>query len=273
MIELISKEKKAAVSCDPRSIYRDELAFVNKAFCFPGTNGRAVLLIHGWTTTPYELRRLGKYLNEKGYTVFAPLLTGHGKAPKDLENVVWEKWMEDVEMAYSELRGKYDRIYAVGTSLGASLVSVLAGKKPEISGIVLLAMPYAVRMEKFASFCARIVSLFRKYNKKYYPPSFGSSSTVTREISYQIYPIKSAFEVYRLIKFTRKNISKIKQPCFIMQSEIDHIVAKKSLENIYDKISSKVKEKKYIPEAYHTFISDIKKEHIFGEILDFLNRN
>lgn len=265
------EQSKTAITLE--EAYGSELAFIDKPFYFPGTNGRAVLLVHGWTTTPYELRRLGKYLNKKGYTVCAPLLTGHGTIPADLENVSWETWSRDVENAYSELSKKYKKIHAIGTSLGASLVSVLAGNNPEISSLVLMAMPYAVRREKLSSLFARIILLFKKYNKKYYPPSFGSSSMVTRKISYQTYPIKSAFEVYELIKFSRKNISKIAQPCFIMQSSIDHIVAKKSLENIYNKISSKTKQKKYIPEAYHTFISDTKNEHIFEDILEFLDRN
>ena len=59
----------------------------------------------------------------------------------------------------------------------------------------------------------------------------------------------------------------------MLQSSDDHIVAKKSLDMIYAKVSSRVKKKKYIPNAYHTFISDIKNEHIFEDILDFLNKN
>lgn len=269
----MEEKKDLTISAEPAEIYSDELAFIDKPFYFSGESGRAVLLIHGWTTTPYELRRLGKYLHQKGYTVSAPLLTGHGTVPSDLENVSWKMWNNDVEKAYSELREKNKKIYVIGTSLGASLASILAGNNPEISSLVLMAMPYAVKMEKFASLLARIVLPFKKYNKKYYPPSFGSSSMVTRRISYQTYPIKSAFEVYELIKFSRKNLAKITQPCFVMQSLADHIVAKKSLEHIYDRISSKIKQKKYLKNAYHTFISDIKNEHIFKDIEDFLDKN
>ena len=273
MVKKTDEKEKAAVLADPKTLYHDELVFIDKPFYFPGENGRAVLLVHGWTTTPYELRRLGKYLHSRGYTVLAPLLTGHGTVPADLENVTWEDWNRDVERAYFKLRETHEKIYVIGTSLGASLSSILAGNNPEISGLVLMAMPYAVRMERIMSFCARIIVLFKKYNKKFYPPSFGSSSMITRRISYQTYPIKSAFEVYRLVKFSRKNISKITQPCFMMQSTADHIVAKKSLENIFEKIESKIKQKKYIKDAYHTFISDIENENIFEDILEFLEEN
>ncbi|MFA5961133.1 MAG: alpha/beta fold hydrolase [Parcubacteria group bacterium] len=273
MVNLTEEKEREAVSTEPEMLCGDELAFIDKPFYFPGENGRAVLLVHGWTTTPYELRRLGKYLHSKGYTVYAPLLTGHGTVPKDLENVSWKIWNEDVENAYSKLRENHKKIYVIGTSLGASLASILAGNNPEISGLVLMAMPYKLRMEKIMHLFARIMLLFRKYYKKYYPPSFGSGEMVTRKISYQTYPIRSVLEILKLAKFSRRVMGKITQPCLIMQSSIDHIVTKKSLEQIFAKIGSGIKQKKYIKDAYHTFISDIKNENIFKDILDFLDKN
>ncbi len=269
----MEEKEKSTVLADPKSLYSDELVFIDKPFYFSSENGRAVLLVHGWTTTPYELRRLGKYLHQKGYTVSAPLLTGHGTVPTDLENVSWRTWNKDVEKAYFELREKHKKIYVIGTSLGASLASILAGSNSEIAGLVLMAMPYRLRTEMGIFLFARIILPFKKYYKKYYPPSFGSSSTVTRRISYQTYPIRSVLEVLKLAKFSRRVIGKITQPCFVMQSRADHIVAKKSLEKIFAKISSKIKKKKYLENAYHTFISDIENEHIFEDILGFLESN
>ena len=273
MANQTEEKEKLGAMIDPKSLYHDELVFIDKPFYFSGENGRAVLLVHGWTTTPYELRRLGKYLHQKGYTVSAPLLTGHGTVPADLEDVPWEQWSKDVEKNYFALKEKHKKIYVIGTSLGASLASILAGSNSEISGLVLMAMPYRIRLEELTAFFARIMLLFKKYNKKYYPASFGSSSMVTRKIAYQTYPIKSVLEVFRLAKFSRKKMAKITQPCFILQSTADHIVAKNSLEKIYAAVGSSVKQKKYIQDAYHTFISDIKNEHVFEDIRDFLDKN
>ena len=35
----------------------------------------------------------------------------------------------------------------------------------------------------------------------------------------------------------------------------------------------KIKKKEYVPRAYHTFISDIKNEHVFQDILEFIEEN
>ena len=42
---------------------------------------RAVLLLHGFTGNPNDVKRLGRYLAERNYTVHAPLYKGHGLDP------------------------------------------------------------------------------------------------------------------------------------------------------------------------------------------------
>jgi carboxylesterase len=258
---------------DPEELFRQEKEFLNQPFFFEGTNGKGILLIHGWTTTPYEVRRLGKYLNENGYTVSAPLLKGHGTIPKELENVKWEDWLEDVENAYNKLKETCDKIYVGGTSIGSCIAVNLAEKHPDISGLILMAMPYKIKFERIVFPFAKIYGKFKNYNKKRYPPTFGGINTITRLISYQTYSITSALETFELIRETRKKLSGIKNPAFLIQSLSDHVVAKKSLNYIFDSIGSVIKKKKYIKRAYHTFISDIKNEHVFEDILNFLEEN
>lgn len=269
----IYKKVKSVLFADPRLLFREERSLTNKPFYFPGKNGKAVLLIHGWTSTPYEIRRLGMYLNENGYTVSGPMLKGHGTIPKDLENIQWEDWIYDISKSYEELKKTHDKIYIGGTSIGANLAVILAKNKPDISGLILMAMPYKIRLERMTVFFAKFLSLFGRYNKKFYPPTFGVATTITRLIAYQSYPISSALETFKLIRVSRNELNKIKQPSLIMQSTSDHIVARHNLENIYKKIGSKIKKKKYIRRAYHTFISDIKNEGVFKEISNFIREN
>lgn len=270
----VAGKAKSILFADPKLLYQEQRHLVNKPFFWQGTNGKGVLLVHGWTSTPYELRRLGKYLNENGYTVSGIMLSGHGTVPKDLEGMKWQQWVEDVRTGVSELEKTCDKVYIAGTSIGSNLAVLVALEKTDIAGLILMAMPYKMRVEKIGFFIAKIlVRMKKKYRKKFYPPTFGLSTTITRVISYQTYPIASALESFEVIKASRENIGKVSQPCLIMQSTHDHMVAKGNLENIYDNIGSKIKTKKYIRKAYHTFISDIKNEHVFEDILNFLNEN
>jgi carboxylesterase len=274
MVNRIYKKIKNVLFADPHLLFQEETGLIKQAFYFPAKSERAILLIHGWTSTSYEVRRLGKYLNENGYTVLAPMLRGHGTTMRDLNKVNWKMWLADIRKEYKNLKKTHKKVFIGGTSIGANLSAFFAGEEKEIDGLVLMAMPYKIKFEKLAIVFAKVMLLCgKKYNHKIYPPTFGLSTTITRLISYQTYPIKSALETFELVRESRKNLHKITQPCLIIQSKADHIVMKKSLELIFSKIGSKIKKKEYIAQAYHTFISDIKNEHIFKDILYFLDEN
>jgi carboxylesterase len=265
---------KNILFADPELLYEEERHLLNQPFFFEGTNGKCVLLVHGWTSTAYEVRRLGKYLNENGFTVSGPMLRGHGTKPEDLDNLKWQDWLEDLIKIFDELKKEYGDVYVAGTSIGASLVMLLAAERPEAKKLVLMATPYEIKFEKILEVLGKFLVLAgKKFNKKYYPPTFGVSTTVTRLISYQKYSINSSLEVLSMIRTAKMKIQKITQPVFLIQSRQDHIVTKNSLEKIYDKVGSEIKRKKYIKRAYHTFISDIKNESVFEDILNFLNDN
>jgi carboxylesterase len=280
LAEKAFEKAKDIFFADPKLLFEEERHLINQPFFFlptgqagEGQNKKGVLLIHGWTAVPYEVRRLGKYLNENGFTVAGPMLRGHGTKPEDLENVKWQDWLEDLLKAYDDLKKDCDKVYVCGTSIGSNLAIFLAFKRSEINGLVLMATPYKIKAEKILELWGKFIILFKKYNKKYYPPTFGASTTITRVISYQKYSVKSAMETLKLVKLAREKISEIKQPCFLIQSRHDHVVSYRSMDKIYERLGSKIKRKKYIDKAYHTFISDIKNESIFEDILNFLNDN
>lgn len=273
MVKRLFKSVRSILFADPKLLYEEERHLLNKPFYFSGTNGKGVLLIHGWTSTPYEVRRLGAFLNEAGYTVYGPLLKGHGTVPKDLENVKWSDWVEDAEEGYEKLKNECEEVFVGGTSIGASVAIFLADKKKDIAGLILMATPYKIKFEKVTVFLAEVLKWIKSYNRKYYPPTFGVSTTITRLIAYRTYPIRSALETFDLIKKSRAILKNISQPCLLMQSSHDHVVSKNSIKNIYSEIGSQKKEMKYIRRAYHTFISDIKNKGVFEDILKFIQKN
>lgn len=55
-----------------------------------------VLLLHGYTGSPPEMRQIGDDLHARGCTVSAPLLPGHGATPEALNRWRWTDWA-DVE--------------------------------------------------------------------------------------------------------------------------------------------------------------------------------
>ena len=272
-IATLAKIKQPKVSESTFARYYQDLHIVNKPFLFDGTNGSAVLLIHGWTSTPYEMRMLGKRLNQDGYTVYAPLLSGHGTKPEDLETMQWETWMTDVEQAFDKLKKNHNRVVVGGMSMGGSLSLHLAQQRDDVSALVLMGTPHRLRYEWFGRIGGKISRLFQTYKRKTYPRIFGVKPGVTQLITYQTYPIDSGFEAMEAIRTATENLEQVSQPCLIVQSNRDHLITMDSSNRIHKGISSKKKAIITVRNAYHNFIGDEEHMHVHEKIAAFIKNH
>lgn len=62
-----------------------------------------VLLIHGLTGTPNEMRILARGLNNAGFTVYAVQLAGHCGTLNDLLESTWQEWLASVRAGADKL--------------------------------------------------------------------------------------------------------------------------------------------------------------------------
>ncbi len=116
---------------------QDRLQESEGSLLLPG--GRVgVLLIHGLGGTPVELRFVAQALNRAGYTVYCPLLVGHGGSEELLNTTGWTDWYNSVEEAHDLLKQRCDVVLAGGLSAGVPLALLLAARRPEqVHGCVL----------------------------------------------------------------------------------------------------------------------------------------
>lgn len=101
-----------------------------------GTGDEAVLLVHGLTGSPKEMRHVGKGLAARGYIAYGMQLAGHGGTELDLLCTNWRDWYASVEAAYLDLASRHDTVYVAGLSLGAILALHLAARHP-VAGVAL----------------------------------------------------------------------------------------------------------------------------------------
>jgi esterase/lipase len=90
-----------------------------------------VLLIHGLTDSPYLMRDLGRYFEERqGFLVRAIALPGHATVPGDLLDVDYAEWIKAVQFGRNSFEGEIEDCYLAGFSTGATLAvySVLNGQ-------------------------------------------------------------------------------------------------------------------------------------------------
>ncbi len=108
-------------------------------FFFSGDD-HGVLLIHGFTGGPFEMRDLGVGLARSGRTVLGVRLPGHGDPPEALAVVRWADWLAVVVQAHADLATRCRRVSVVGFSLGGALALLLAAQYP-VHQLALLATP------------------------------------------------------------------------------------------------------------------------------------
>ncbi|HLI18217.1 MAG TPA: alpha/beta fold hydrolase, partial [Rhodanobacteraceae bacterium] len=94
--------------------------------------GRAgVLLVHGLTGTPAEMRFVGKGLNRAGFTVYGMQLAGHCGSEADLLKTGWRDWARSVREGADRMRREVDHLFVAGLSMGSVLALNLAIERPQ----------------------------------------------------------------------------------------------------------------------------------------------
>ena len=230
-----------------------EKEYNSQPFFLKGTDEIGILLLHGWTSPPDEFLPLAKYLNSSGYTIYAPLLRGHGTRPEDLECVRWKDWLKDARRALEELKKKSSKIFISGISMGGDLAMHLS-EEESVAGVIPLGAATKYKFHPLVKIALFFMGLTKKYRRKYYPP-WVRKKMGNRKV-YMYYPIESAKEVVRLADATRAILPRITKPILIMQSTSDHMVSKKSPRMIFDGVNSKIKEIKWIKDGYHVFVEN-----------------
>ena len=85
-----------------------------------------VVVSHGFTGVPASMRPWAEHLAVAGYSVRLPLLPGHGASWRETNRSRWPEWYETVEASYRELATRCEKVFAMGLSMGGTLVTRLA---------------------------------------------------------------------------------------------------------------------------------------------------
>ncbi len=96
------------------------------SFYFEGSSDKGVLLIHGLTGAPAEMRFVGKMLNRLGFTVYAPVVAGHCQGRAALEAVRYEDWIESMREPLNRLKREVRYVYTAGICVGGAIGLMLA---------------------------------------------------------------------------------------------------------------------------------------------------
>ncbi len=243
-----------------------EPIFINK------NSDIGILMIHGFTSTPNEFKEMSAYFSNKGYTVYAPLIAGHGTEADDLLKTTYVDWMASAEAAYDYLKQYSKKIIIVGNSFGANLGFWLIEKyHNEVLGIVTLDAPIFLKNHFLAMLRLNSYGLFKKYYRKSARVYETDYIDGMDEVTYPIIPIKSLREFLRFIKQeTIPHLKSITVPILITHAKADPVIHSNSALYIYDHVSSPIKKIHWFITNSHGFTVEGKRIEVFHTIFNFI---
>ena len=257
-----------------------DFEFIHESKC-----RRAVLLFHGMTGSPYEMKKMGKALFDADFDVFCYCLPGHGTSPINIKTVRWQDWYDDSVLHYKELTQKYDEVYLGGLCLGAVLAIAIAQEYQNVRGIVSLSTTlfldgWTIPWYNFFMPIGVHTILRYYYSFPEREPYGLKNETLRRKIAalqkrnteaLDNYPMSCIYELLKFSKQTQKNIAKVTAPILLMHAKEDDLTSTKSAEFVYRNISSKTKNYIKLENSYHLIVMDYERDYVFEKSIEFFN--
>jgi carboxylesterase len=249
----------------PAKIMKDAESFFIKK------GKKAVILIHGFTSSPKEFEELSSLLSKNNITCYALLLPGHGTSPERLAVTKYYQWIESVNESINSLSKNYNEIYLIGNSMGANLALISANQSRKIKGIITLGAPIFFPKEKIHRYVIipilKRIKLFQKKMRKKEVTRLDNSRA-----HYDCIPLMSLKHMLKIVSLSKENLKNIFSPILVMQTKEDKVIKEDSAEYILKNVKSKDKKLILIPKSYHVFIIDKYKDKANKHILNFIKK-
>lgn len=225
-----------------------------------------VLLSHGFTGTTQSMRPWAEHLAAAGLTVRAPRLPGHGTRWQDMNRTGWADWYGEVERSFDALRERCTSVFAMGLSMGGTLVLRLAELRgDQVAGVVVVNASLATERKE-----ARLAPLLAKVLPAM--PGIGSdiNKPGVQELAYGKTPLKAFASLLGAWPVVRADLHRITCPVLAFRSRVDHVVEPLSGRLLVEGCAGGRVEERVLEDSYHVATLDNDAPQIFAESLAFV---
>jgi carboxylesterase len=227
-----------------------------------------VLLIHGFTGSPPEMRLVGDYLHGRGLTVSGPLLPGHGTTLEDLNQTEWTEWTGHVERALAELRARCETVFVGGLSMGALLTLYLAAHHPDLPGAIAYSPATIVADQRTR--LAPILKYLMRQVPKGEDDDLHDPEARSRIWSYEGWPAAGVYELHKLTREVKRLLPRVTCPLLVIHSTADGTIHPDSAQYTYDRAGSTDKELVTLHGSGHVLTVDAEWEAVAEKTYQFI---
>lgn len=238
-------------------------------FDLPGRGPAAALCLHGLTGTPYEVRPLGEALSRSGIRAVGPALPGHNLTPAELARTSHGEWLDAARGQLQALRGKHDRVFLVGVSMGGLLGLALAGEE-RIDAAVVVGTP--LRFSLAFDLLIPVLAPFVPYAKKRGGSDIREPGARSRHPSYDVMPLASVHELIRLQRLVRRRLSRVNAPILIAHGAHDRTARPADAHAIHASVGSAERQLLVLEASGHVATVDYDGARLALAAAGFLSR-
>jgi carboxylesterase len=234
---------------------------------FSAAGGPAgALLVHGFCGSPFSMRRAAARLADRGLTVEAPLLPGHGTVIEDLLPLGWSDWTSAVEEVYEALHARCPRVAVVGHSMGATLACWLAERHPPLRGLAVV-NPLVQPFDDEVRSGTRMLLEQGMAVWKGEPPDT-ADSTVSFP-TYEGTPLEPFLSLNEGVEEVAMGLARITCPVLCISSRVDHVVPTANGDLVVSSVSGP-SERVWVERSYHNAMVDFDHEEVERRIEAFV---
>lgn len=257
------------------------------SFSLEGTNGKGVLLIHGLTGVPAEMKFVARHLHRAGYSIYAPLLAGHGIDKETLVKTRWQEWLNGIVLDAESFGKKVDALYTAGICVGGKL-GMMAARHTNIKAAAIYSPCFRYDgwnvpwYYKLAPVALPIVTRLPWWKNKSYleTDSLGVKDERLRyfmegaeaEGVIDEFPVQSLLEMYHLGEAVKCQLPNMITPTLILHSKEDDLSSPNNARIIAAKIGAP-HELHFIDDSYHMIHVDRQNRKVAQLTAAFFERN
>ena len=252
----------------------------------------AVLLVHGLTGTPAEMRSLAKKLQQQGFSVMCPRLAGHCGSIAELKKSRWQDWYRTVEQSFEALKATHRQVYVAGLSMGALLALRLAANQGErVAGLGMLSSTFFYDGWNMPKYKRRLLlplviySPLRLFMSWTETSPYGIKCEHTRAKVQTVLenreanaaeqfgifrtPAVTIYESVKLIRAARLALPLVHVPTMIVHAVEDDMASIKNAHFVAQHIASRDLETFYVDDTYHVLTLDRRKHQVAERLCQF----